>query len=51
MRAASVGGGRCYTPNHPIASFLRDAVAGPLLRPPMPQAMDAIARALFDPAA
>jgi alkylation response protein AidB-like acyl-CoA dehydrogenase len=48
---AMVSGGRCYAPNHPVFRFLCDALAGPLLRPPLPQAMDAIARQLFPPVA
>jgi alkylation response protein AidB-like acyl-CoA dehydrogenase/mannose-6-phosphate isomerase-like protein (cupin superfamily) len=51
MRAAMVSGGRCYTPQHPVFRFLCDALAGPLLRPPLPQAMDAVVRQLFPPAA
>jgi alkylation response protein AidB-like acyl-CoA dehydrogenase/mannose-6-phosphate isomerase-like protein (cupin superfamily) len=50
-RAAMVSGGRCYTPQHPVFRFLCDALAGPLLRPPLPQAMDAVVRQLFPPAA
>ena len=46
-----VSGGRCYTPQHPVFRFLCDALAGPLLRPPLPQAMDAVVRQLFSPAA
>jgi alkylation response protein AidB-like acyl-CoA dehydrogenase/mannose-6-phosphate isomerase-like protein (cupin superfamily) len=46
-RAVMVSGGRCYTPQHPVFRFLCDALAGPLLRPPMPQAMDAVVRQLF----
>lgn len=49
-RAAMVSGGRCYTPQHPVFRFLYDALAGPLLRPPLPQAMDAVVRQLFPPA-
>jgi alkylation response protein AidB-like acyl-CoA dehydrogenase len=48
--AAMVAGGRCYTPHHPVFLFLCDALAGPLLRPPLPQAMDALVRRLFPPA-
>jgi hypothetical protein len=48
-RAAMVSGGRCYTPQHPVFRFLCDALAGPLLRPPLPQAMDAIVRQMFPP--
>jgi alkylation response protein AidB-like acyl-CoA dehydrogenase/mannose-6-phosphate isomerase-like protein (cupin superfamily) len=50
-RAAMVSGGRCYTPQHPVFRFLCDALAGPLLRPPLPQAMDAVVRQLFPPVA
>jgi alkylation response protein AidB-like acyl-CoA dehydrogenase len=50
-RAAMVSGGRSYTPQHPVFRFLCDALAGPLLRPPLPQAMDAIVKHLFPPAA
>ncbi len=46
-QVAMVSGGRCYTPQHPVFRFLCDALAGPLLRPPLPQAMDAVARQLF----
>ena len=42
-----VSGGRSYTPQHPVFRFLCDALAGPLIRPPLPQAMDAIAAQLF----
>jgi hypothetical protein len=42
-----VCGGRAYTPQHPVARFLLAAAAGPLLRPPLPQAMDAIADQLW----
>jgi alkylation response protein AidB-like acyl-CoA dehydrogenase len=48
--AAMVAGGRCYTPHHPVFLFLCDALAGPLLRPPLPQSMDALVRRLFPPA-
>jgi hypothetical protein len=46
---ATISGGRCYSPRHPVFRFLCDALAGPLLRPPLPQAMDAILRQLFPP--
>jgi alkylation response protein AidB-like acyl-CoA dehydrogenase len=46
-QVAMVSGGRCYTPQHPVFRFLCDALAGPLLRPPLPQAMDAVVRQLF----
>ncbi|MFO0841394.1 MAG: acyl-CoA dehydrogenase family protein [Gemmataceae bacterium] len=47
--AAMVSGGRCYTASHPVMGFLADALAGPLLRPPLPQAMDAIVSQVFAP--
>lgn len=47
MLAATVSGGRSYTPDHPVFRFLCDALAGPLLRPPLPKAMDAIVDQLF----
>jgi alkylation response protein AidB-like acyl-CoA dehydrogenase len=50
VQGAVVSGGRCYTPGHPVFRFLCDALAGPLLRPPLPKAMDAIAGSLFAPA-
>ncbi len=40
-------GGRSYSPNHPVFRFLCDALAGPLLRPPLPQAMDEIVKKCF----
>lgn len=46
-RAVVIAGGRSYRPQHPIARLLLDAAAGPLLRPPLPQAMDHIAAQLF----
>jgi alkylation response protein AidB-like acyl-CoA dehydrogenase len=46
-QAATLSGGRCFTPEHPVFRFLCDAMAGPLLRPPLPAAMDAIANSLF----
>jgi alkylation response protein AidB-like acyl-CoA dehydrogenase len=46
-QAAMVSGGRCYSPQHPVFRILCDALAGPLLRPPLPQAMDSIVRQLF----
>ncbi|MEO7994256.1 MAG: acyl-CoA dehydrogenase family protein [bacterium] len=48
-KAAMIAGGRAYSPDHPIARLLCDAVAGPLLRPPLPAAMDAIAASLGKP--
>jgi len=47
MLTATIAGGRCYTPDHPVFRFLCDALAGPLLRPPLPRAMDAIVQQLF----
>ncbi len=47
VHASMIGGGRCYAPDHPVFRFLCDSLAGPLLRPPLPQAMDAIVRQLF----
>jgi alkylation response protein AidB-like acyl-CoA dehydrogenase len=44
---AMISGGRCYTAQHPVMRFLCDALAGPLLRPPLPQAMDAIVKQMF----
>jgi alkylation response protein AidB-like acyl-CoA dehydrogenase len=49
--AAMVSGGRCYTAHHPVMRFLADALAGPMLRPPLPQAMDSIITQMFPPAA
>jgi alkylation response protein AidB-like acyl-CoA dehydrogenase/mannose-6-phosphate isomerase-like protein (cupin superfamily) len=49
MQVAMISGGRSYTPNHPIFRFLCDALAGPLLRPPLPQAMDSLVNQLFPP--
>jgi alkylation response protein AidB-like acyl-CoA dehydrogenase len=49
-KAAMVAGGRSYTPQHPVFRFLCDALAGPLVRPPLPQAMDAMIKQLFPPA-
>lgn len=47
LRASLIAGGRAYSPHHPVARFLRDALAGPLLRPPMAKAMDQIIDDLF----
>jgi alkylation response protein AidB-like acyl-CoA dehydrogenase/quercetin dioxygenase-like cupin family protein len=46
-QASMISGGRSYTPQHPVFRFLCDALAGPLLRPALPQAMDAVVRQLF----
>jgi alkylation response protein AidB-like acyl-CoA dehydrogenase len=45
--AVMISGGRAYVPNHPAFRFLCDALAGPLVRPPLPQAMDAIIKQMF----
>lgn len=47
-RAMMVAGGQAYRPSHDIARFMLDAAAGPLLRPPLPAALDALASQLFD---
>ena len=47
-RCMMVAGGRAYRSEHAVARALLDAAAGPLLRPPLPQAMDAIATQLLD---
>jgi alkylation response protein AidB-like acyl-CoA dehydrogenase len=47
--ALTMAGGHAYSPEHMLARFMLDAAAGPLLRPPLPQAMDAIAEQLFGP--
>jgi alkylation response protein AidB-like acyl-CoA dehydrogenase len=46
-KVAMISGGRAYTPQHPVFRYLCDALAGPLLRPPLPQAMDSIVQQLF----
>jgi alkylation response protein AidB-like acyl-CoA dehydrogenase len=46
-QAAMLCGGRAYRADHPLARFLHDALAGPLLRPPLAKAMDTIADQLF----
>jgi alkylation response protein AidB-like acyl-CoA dehydrogenase len=51
LRSAMVSGGRSYTPQHPVFRLLCDALAGPHLRPPLPQAMDAVVKRLFPPQA
>ncbi|MEA3190155.1 MAG: hypothetical protein QOD77_737 [Thermoplasmata archaeon] len=48
--AAVVGGGRCYTDRSPIGKFVRDAMAGPHLRPPLPKVLDAVAAEWLDQA-
>ncbi|HEX5655772.1 MAG TPA: acyl-CoA dehydrogenase family protein [Polyangiales bacterium] len=47
-RCMMIAGGRAYRAEHALARALLDAAAGPLLRPPLPQAMDAIANTLFE---
>jgi alkylation response protein AidB-like acyl-CoA dehydrogenase len=47
-RCMMIAGGRAYRAEHAVARALLDAAAGPLLRPPLPQAMDAIAAQLLD---
>lgn len=44
---AMISGGRAYVPNHPAFRLLCDALAGPLIRPPLPQAMEAIIKQMF----
>jgi alkylation response protein AidB-like acyl-CoA dehydrogenase len=46
-QAAMLCGGRAYRADHPVSRFLHDALAGPLLRPPLAKAMDTIADQLF----
>jgi len=46
-RMSMLAGGRSYGPHTPVARFLRDALAGPLLCPPVPNAMDALIRDWF----
>lgn len=41
-QVAMVSGGRCYTASHPVYRLMCDAMAGPLLRPPVGNAMEAI---------
>lgn len=47
-RCMMIAGGRAYRAEHRLARALLDAAAGPLLRPPLPQAMDALAAQLLD---
>jgi alkylation response protein AidB-like acyl-CoA dehydrogenase len=47
LHAAMISGGRAYTPDHPVFRCLCDALAGPLLRPPLPKEMDTIVQQLF----
>jgi alkylation response protein AidB-like acyl-CoA dehydrogenase len=46
-QAAMLCGGRSYRADHPVSRFLHDALAGPLLRPPLAKAMDEIADQLL----
>jgi alkylation response protein AidB-like acyl-CoA dehydrogenase len=46
-QAAMLSGGRAYRAEHPVSRFLHDALAGPLLRPPLATAMDNLAQRLF----
>jgi alkylation response protein AidB-like acyl-CoA dehydrogenase len=46
-QAAMLCGGRAYRADHPVSRFLHDALAGPLLRPPLAKAMDGVADQLF----
>ena len=46
-KVAMISGGRAYTPQHTVFRYLCDALAGPLLRPPLPNAMDGIVKQLF----
>jgi alkylation response protein AidB-like acyl-CoA dehydrogenase len=47
LHAAMISGGRAYTPDHPVFRCLCNALAGPLLRPPLPAHLDAIAQQLL----
>ncbi len=46
-RTAMLCGGRSYRADHVVTRLLHDALAGPLLRPPLAKAMDDVARAVF----
>jgi alkylation response protein AidB-like acyl-CoA dehydrogenase len=46
-QAAMLSGGRAYRAEHPVSRFLHDALAGPLLRPPLATAMDNLGQQLF----
>jgi len=46
-RAAMLCGGRAYRADHVVSRLLHDALAGPLLRPPLAKAMDSIAEQLL----
>jgi alkylation response protein AidB-like acyl-CoA dehydrogenase len=41
-QVAMLSGGRCYSAQHPVYRLLADALAGPLLRPPLGSGMDAM---------
>jgi len=47
-RCMTIAGGRAYRPEHALARAWLDAASGPLLRPPLSQAMDGIASQLLD---
>ncbi|MDB4990185.1 MAG: acyl-CoA dehydrogenase [Myxococcaceae bacterium] len=47
-RCMMIAGGRAYRAEHTLARALLDAAAGPLLRPPLAQAMDSLAAQLLD---
>ena len=50
-QVAMLSGGRCYAAQHPVYRLLADSLAGPLLRPPLPAAMDAIMETVAPPIA
>jgi alkylation response protein AidB-like acyl-CoA dehydrogenase len=45
-QSAMISGGRCYVAHHPLYRMLSDALAGPLLRPPLAAAMDSLSERL-----
>jgi len=45
-QSAMISGGRCYVANHPLYRLLSDSLAGPLLRPPLANAMDTLSERL-----
>jgi alkylation response protein AidB-like acyl-CoA dehydrogenase len=47
-RALTLGGGSAYTGYGPVQRLVRDAVAGPLLRPPLPFAYETLNRELTE---
>jgi alkylation response protein AidB-like acyl-CoA dehydrogenase len=47
VQAAVISGGRSYRADHPVFRLLCDSLAGPLVRPPLPRAMDGIIAQLF----